>query len=419
MMAKVGGDGRISHGPAGSTMELQELLGSSFRSAEGEENGEEEEGDEEEGEKEAGARGKQPESVGTLLFLQPQQPAAQSLSPRDGLSSGRTATVLAEWMSFTSAGLYGSVGLAMGFFNKAVLLQWPHSNALLLLQNVAAILIVYSLKALGLIYVRPFELRAARALAGVVFFYNANVAFALAAVRALSIPMYHVLKRMTPVLVLVSKYFIGDASPPLQVVLSVLTIVAGCVIAGLGDVTFDGWGYIWALTSCVLQTSYLLLVERSGSDKGYTSNELLLYNAVLSLPVLALITHVSGEASVAWPSLRHLPPGFLVLLVLSLLMGALLNYSLFLCTLSNSALTTTIVGTLRSIVGTVCGFFVLGGLKPTILVVSGVFMNTFGGIWYTMIKYQQRHNRLRSTSSRGSGTPSKDHSHKLPLFRTG
>lgn len=412
MMSKATGDGRFSHGPAGSTTELQELLSSNFSYEE--DDGEEGGGDAEE-DLEADKEQLPPHRGPPPL----QAPAPRS--PLEALSPRRSPSVLvSDWMSLTSAGLYGSVGLCMGFANKAVLMQWPHSNALLLLQNVAAILIVYALKALGLISVRPFELRAARALAGVVFFYNANVAFALAAVRALSIPVYHVLKRLTPVLVLIAKYFIGDASPPLQVVLSVLTVVAGCIMAGFGDVTFDGWGYMWALVSCLLQTSYLLLVERSGTDKGYTSNELLLYNAVLSLPVLAVITHVSGEASVAWPSLRHLPPGFLVLLVLSLLLGALLNYSLFLCTLSNSALTTTIVGTLRSIVGTVCGFFVLGGLKPTPLVVSGVFTNTVGGIWYTVIKYRQRHNRIhRPSSARGSGTPSKDHSQKLPLFRTG
>lgn len=84
--------------------------------------------------------------------------------------------------------------------------------------------------------------------------------------------------------------------------------------------------------------------------------ELLLYNGILSLPVLLVIISVTGEV---WDSAQSLTRqsqeslAFLPLLVASLLMGSLLNYCLFLCTLCNSALTTTIVGTLRSVLGTV------------------------------------------------------------------
>eukprot|EP00897_Mesotaenium_endlicherianum_P008855 jgi/Mesen1/7999/ME000425S07197 len=303
-----------------------------------------------------------------------------------------------EFMSLFSAILYGIVGLCMGFANKAVLQQWPYSNALLTLQMAASIVIVYALGGLGLIEVQPLELKAAKNLGWVVFFYNANVAFALAAVQALSIPVYHVMKRLTPVMVLGAKYFIGDAAPPVQVTLSVLTVVSGCVMSGLGDIAFDPRGYLWALTSCALQTTYLLLVERSGSEKGFTSIDLLLYNAVLSLPVLIVFTFLTGEALRSYSALMLLTLGgtnnFILLLVISLLMGSLLNFALFLCTIANSALTTTIVGTLRSVFGTILGFFVLGGVKATPLIVAGVSTNTAGGVWYTIIKYKQRHRQL-------------------------
>lgn len=85
--------------------------------------------------------------------------------------------------------------------------------------------------------------------------------------------------------------------------------------------------------------------------------ELLLYNGILSLPVLLAIILATGEV---WESVECIKTQFaettlfLPLLVSTLLMGSLLNYCLFLCTLCNSALTTTIVGTLRSVFGTVC-----------------------------------------------------------------
>ncbi len=47
--------------------------------------------------------------------------------------------------------------------------------------------------------------------------------------------------------------------------------------------------YIFALLSCTLQATYLLLVEQSGVKTGVGSAELLFYNALLSVPVLAAV----------------------------------------------------------------------------------------------------------------------------------
>jgi solute carrier family 35 protein len=49
--------------------------------------------------------------------------------------------------------------------------------------------------------------------------------------------------------------------PPTNISLSVLLVVAGCVVAGLGDLSFDPLGYAYALLSCATQSGYLLLVE--------------------------------------------------------------------------------------------------------------------------------------------------------------
>lgn len=114
---------------------------------------------------------------------------------------------------------------------QAVLIQWPYPNSFLSLQMVASIMVVYTMKAWGLSTVQPLHMKAARALLPVVFFYNTNVGFALAAVRALSIPVYHVLKRLTPVMVLVGKFLMGGSTPSKQITLSVVTVVSGNHVA--------------------------------------------------------------------------------------------------------------------------------------------------------------------------------------------
>lgn len=48
-------------------------------------------------------------------------------------------------------------------------------------------------------------------------FYNANVAFALASLKGVNIPMYIALKRLTPLAVLVAGLFQGKGKPSTQV----------------------------------------------------------------------------------------------------------------------------------------------------------------------------------------------------------
>ena len=102
-------------------------------------------------------------------------------------------------------------------------------------------------------------------------------------------------------------------------------VVGGCIIAGIGDFAFDlkGQGsvcstipclagfmlstgrccwaaatdtlslacrYFFALSSCFLQASYLLLVEHSGEAKGVGTSELMVYNALWSVPGIFLVS---------------------------------------------------------------------------------------------------------------------------------
>ncbi len=85
--------------------------------------------------------------------------------------------------------------------------------------------------------------------------------------------------------------------------------------------------------------------------------------------------------------------------------GCLLNYALFLCTNLNSALTTTIVGVLKSVVAVVLGFFLLGGVKFNAVNVIGIALNTVGGVWYSCFKFYEKSDKLasnRQTSADGT-----------------
>ena len=204
---------------------------------------------------------------------------------------------------------------------------------------------------------------------------------------------------------------------------------------------------------------YLVLVEKSGAEDGLSSIEIMFYNSFLSLPFLSFLIIVTGEfpnsislllakvrnfhhpklaAFLSYSSLKgfklfysllqcsYLP--FLVMLVLSLVMGIVLNFTMFLCTIVNSALTTTIVGVLKGVGSTVSilyshlasilrpsfsqscvsscllifqtlGFVLLGGVEVHALNVSGLVVNTAGGVWYSYAKYRQKKAKPAKTLS--------------------
>lgn len=291
--------------------------------------------------------------------------------------------------------------MAMVFINKAVLMQYSHSMTLLTLQQLGTSLLIHFGRVMGQTKFKTVNFATAKKLLPVSVFYNANVAFALASLKGVNIPMYIAIKRLTPLAVLVAGFFSGKGRPPIQVSLSVVFTAVGVIIAALGDFSSDLFGYGMALTSVFFQTMYLVLVEKSGVEDGHSSVELMFYNAILSLPFLLFLIIATGELphslSVLYEKAHSLP--FLVIVILSLVMSIALNFTMFLCTIVNSALTTTIVGVLKGVGSTTLGFILLGGVQIHALNVTGLIINTAGGVWYSYAKYQQKKRMPRKVIS--------------------
>ena len=219
------------------------------------------------------------------------------------------------------------------------------SNMLLLMQQVVTSVGILAGSSVGLLQCRHLEWGMAQKSLGVVLLYNANVAFALGSLSKLNVPMYNVLKRLTPIFVLGGKmlFSFGRSDPPSQQVSgAVAVMILSTLVAGAGDLAFDLNGYLLGLTSCVLQAAYLLLVERTGTEKELNSTELMLYNGVLSAPFLLVVTLLNGEFAATPGALSQAQDetGFLlfwVLLGFTLVGGCILNYALFLCTMTKYA----------------------------------------------------------------------------------
>lgn len=78
-------------------------------------------------------------------------------------------------------------------------------------------LLVHLGRVLGYTKAKGFSVDTAKKLLLVSLFYNANVAFALASLKGVNIPMYIAIKRLTPLAVLIAGFLYGKGRPSTQV----------------------------------------------------------------------------------------------------------------------------------------------------------------------------------------------------------
>ncbi|EYU29183.1 hypothetical protein MIMGU_mgv1a0133061mg, partial [Erythranthe guttata] len=123
----------------------------------------------------------------------------------------------APYLSLFAAVSYGVSSMAMVFINKAVLMQYSNSMTLLTFQQLMTTLLIRFGRVTGYTKARGFNIETAKKLLLVSLFYNANVAFALASLKGVNIPMYIAIKRLTPLAVLIAGFFYGKGKPTTQV----------------------------------------------------------------------------------------------------------------------------------------------------------------------------------------------------------
>ncbi|EFJ44434.1 hypothetical protein VOLCADRAFT_64922, partial [Volvox carteri f. nagariensis] len=290
--------------------------------------------------------------------------------------------------------------------NKYAVQVLPLPVTILLIQTLTTAVLLQAMAAMQMIRVPSIRAIRVQQLAPLSICYSVHAVLVLYSLAFLSIPMYNTLKRLTPVMVLATKAVMDKRWPDAQTTSSVLLIVSGCMVAGAGDLSFDGQGYSLALLCAFMQATYILLAEKASgsvhaacpSEDGVaplSATELLYSICVISVPALVAVCVISGEGARAPRHIKQLQSSmghttFYAWLGITAVTEGLLTGSVILCTQMNSALTTSIVGVLKGAVSSVLGFFLLGGVKFHIVNVAGITMNMVGGIWYSAVQYMRR-----------------------------
>ena len=78
-------------------------------------------------------------------------------------------------------------------------------------------------------------------------------------------------------------------------------------------------------------------------------------------------------------------PNFQAMFLLSSIMGCILNYSIFLCTTVNSALTTAVIGALKNIAVTYVGMLAFSDYNFSWVNFIGINISILGSLYYTYV----------------------------------
>ena len=274
----------------------------------------------------------------------------------DGDVSMRAKAAAEKAPKVISCLAYGFVSVSITLFNKAIfsVYKFEYPTFVTLIQIVLSITFMVLL---GNARVIDFDMKngkggilglkwiTAKKMFPLAFFWMLYVQSGLLALRYLTVPMFGALRRSTTLITVLGEYLAFGKVTPASSMAAILVMVTGAALAGATDLSFNATGYAWVGVCVVSTAAFLILIRMLGKELGLNQHALLLYNNVISLPMmLAWFFLATDEPKSVFVARQWQDPSFVAFLILSASQAFLLNLCMFWCTTVNSALVTTIVG---------------------------------------------------------------------------
>ncbi|PIA42387.1 hypothetical protein AQUCO_02000085v1 [Aquilegia coerulea] len=313
---------------------------------------------------------------------------------------------LSKASAMTKRGVYAAISymgcaVLLVMFNKAALSSYsfPCANVITLLQMICSCSLLYAMKRWRIISFTAGEPWAiSDNTANLVPFktlvhtlplsisYLLYMLASMESVRGVNVPMYTTLRRTTVVITMIVEYLLTGQKYSSKVVGSVALIVLGAFIAGARDLSFDSYGYAIVFVSNITTAIYLASIARIGKSSGLNSFGLMWCNGIVCGPILLFWTYIRGDLKMTLNFPHLYSPGFQAVMLFSCIMAFFLNYSIFLNTTLNSALTQTMCGNMKDLFTIGLGWLLFRGLPFDLLNVIGQFLGFFGSGLYAYCK---------------------------------
>ncbi len=286
---------------------------------------------------------------------------------------------------------YAVSSLGVIFANKIVLstYSFPSVQTLAFLQFTSTTVALKIASMLGYVNLLPISWNGIKAILPLSTCYLLNILTGLSATQNLSLPMMVLLRRASILMTMLLEKFMLNSQPSKTVQLSVGLMLAGALVAALGDLSFNMIGYIVIFFNDLFTALNGVIMKRTAEEYRKSKMTVLFLNSFLSaIGVGIIIMFVPGEVEKVQNFAEWGNRSFVFYLVFASLLGSVLNLAIFLCTSTNSALTTTVVGCLKNVLTSYLGMFIGGDYIFSWLSFLGINISIAGSLIYAQATFR-------------------------------
>lgn len=322
-------------------------------------------------------------------FIQSSASICEPKSPRVGLLSRTRFSDLS--LKLISALFYAICSFLITVINKIVLTSYgfPSSNILGIGQMLAIITILKTASLFRLVTIRRMSFRN-RKLWTLAVFYVGNLVSGLGGTKHLPLPMFIALRRFSIAMTAIGEFYLLNVRQSFSIIMTIVAMIFGSFIAAAADLTFNAFGYTLVMISNFFTAANGVYIKKTIDAREINKHEILFYNALFTILPLTLISYITNSSETLYNFKHWSEFGFIISFLTSCVMGYLLMFSTVLCTHYNSALTTTIVGTLKNILTTYVGMYIGGDYQFSVLNFVGLNVSLVGSLIYSYLTFSSK-----------------------------
>ncbi|KZT59063.1 UDP-galactose transporter [Calocera cornea HHB12733] len=331
---------------------------------------------------------------------------------------------------------YCASSIVMTVVNKFVLSGRHFSMNFLLLtiQSVVCVALVSTMKRMGVISFRDFDMKDAKAWFPISFALVVVIYTGSKSLQFLSIPVYTIFKNLTIILIAYGEVLWFGGHVTGLTLISFFLMVFSSIIAAWSDITntihalTGAWspmdstvsaplpdaittvgslpvniGYLWMFLNCLASAAYVLAMRKRIKVTGFKDWDSMFYNNLLSVPVLVIFSLLVES----WNSEnlnRNFPPETRNFLLFAIMVSGgvavLISYTTAWCVRVTSSTTYSMVGALNKLPVAASGMIFFGD-AVTLGSVSAITVGFLAGIVYAVAKQNQ--SKVEKAKTTGDG----------------